>query len=153
MIFGVPLFAFAWPCPLAANAPGQYVARPMNRLLCALLIALVGLASPPFVLSQDSFSGVDLLYPGLAHPARDAREAIKRDDLRFIAIDRFGKDVPGLEHFPRFQQIRGTKFVRQPFQIFATRSQNFSFALRARTYAREYNSVILRHLLKRPCQK
>jgi hypothetical protein len=126
---------------------------PMNRLLCALLIALVGLAFPPFVASQNSFSGVDLLYPELAHPARDAREAIKRDDLRFIAIDRYGKDVPGLERFPRLQQIHGTKFVRQPFRIFATRSQNFSFALRARAYAREYNSVILHHLFKRPREK
>jgi hypothetical protein len=126
----------------------------MNRLLRALLILSIGLALPPFATGQDSFSGVDLLYPALAHPARDAREAIKHDDdLRFIAIDRYGKDVPGLERYPRLKQIQGTKFVRQPFRIFATRSQNFSFALRARAYAREYNEVIVHHLLDRPREK
>jgi hypothetical protein len=126
---------------------------PMNRLLRAILVLSIGLAFPSFATAQDSFSGVDLLYPELAHPQEDAKAALKQRDFRFIAIDRYGKDVPGLERFPRLKQIHGTKFVRQPFRIFATRSQNFSFALRARAYANEYNGIILRYLRERPRHK
>ena len=123
---------------------------PMNPLLRTFLILWIGLAFVSFATGQDSFSGVDLLYPELAHPQEDAKAALKQRDFRFIAIDRYGKDVPGLERFPRLKQIHGTKFVRQPFRIFATRSQNFSFALRARAYAHEYNEIIRRYLLERP---
>ncbi len=125
----------------------------MNGLLRALLILFLGFGFPSFATGQDSFSGVDLLFPELAHPREDAKAALKQRDYRFIAIDRYGKDVPGLERFPRLQETHGTKFIRQPFRIFATRSQNFSFALRARAYAREYNGIILRYLLKRPRDK
>lgn len=121
----------------------------MNSFLRALLIFTILLALQPLPApGQDSFSGVDLLYPELAHPLADARAAIKQRDLRFIAIDRYGKDAPGVERYPRLKEIQGTKFVRQPFRIFATRSQNFSFSLRARAYAEEYNRAILSYLLK-----
>lgn len=125
----------------------------MHGLLRALLILAVGLAFPSFALGQESFSGVDLLYPELAHPQEDAEQAIKQRDFRFIAIDRYGKDAPGVERFPRLKEIHGTKFVRQRFRIFANSSQNFSFALRARAYAHDYNRAILRYLLKQPRKK
>ncbi|HEY1583459.1 MAG TPA: hypothetical protein VGF73_10215 [Chthoniobacterales bacterium] len=125
----------------------------MNRFLCALLVLGMGLAFPQLARGQDSFSGVDLLYPELAHPEQDAKAALSRHDFRFIAIDRYGKNVPGVERYPRLKQKQGTKFVPQPFRIFATRSQNFSFGLRARAYAEEYNRILLRELLKRPRRK
>jgi hypothetical protein len=120
---------------------------PMNRFLPACMLLFIGwtLASPTN--GQDSFAGIDLLYPEFAHPQGDALAAIKRRDFRFITTDRH-KTVPGVERYPRLKEIYGTKFIKQRFRIFATRSQNFSFNLRARTYAYDYNRTLLRFLLK-----
>jgi hypothetical protein len=127
----------------------------MNRCLSALAVGLIGLAVVRPVAAQASLpgSGFDLLYPGFAHPQRDALAAIKKRDLRFITVDRQRKIVPGVERYPRLKRTYGTKYVKQPFRIFATRSQNFSFDLRARTYADEYNRTLLRYLLKRHRKK
>ena len=120
----------------------------MNRFLPACMLLFIGwtLVSPTN--GQDSFAGVDLLYPEFAHPQEDAQAAIKRRDFRFITTDRH-KTVPGVERYPRLKAIHGTKFIKQRFRIFATRSQNFSFNLRARVYADAYNRTLLRYLLKR----
>jgi hypothetical protein len=121
----------------------------MKRCLSALAFALLGLAAVLPVAAQDSLPGLDLLYPGFAHPQQDANAAIKKRDFRFITVDRQRKSVPGVERYPRLKATYGTKYVKQPFRIFATRSQNFSFNLRARAYADEYNRTLLRYLLKR----
>jgi hypothetical protein len=120
----------------------------MNRSLTACALLFVGLALISFVNGQDPFPGVDLLYPEFAHPQEDARAAIKRGDVRFITTDRRGT-VPGVERYPRLKATCGTKFIKQRFRIFATHSQNFSFNLRARNYAADYNQTLLRYLLKR----
>jgi hypothetical protein len=119
----------------------------MKRLLPFLLILGVGFGRIPLANSQDSFSGVDLLYPEFARPGEDALAAIKRRDFRFIMIDRRGT-VPGVERYPRLKATYGTKFIKQRFRLFATRSQNFSFNLRARTYAHDYNETLVRYLLE-----
>ena len=118
---------------------------PMKKLLPLLVIFAVGLVRIPLANGQDSFSGVDLLYPEFAQPEEEARAAIKRRDFRFIMIDRRGT-VPGVEHYPQLKAAYGTKYIRQRFRIFATRSQNFSFNLRARTYAHDYNQTLVRYL-------
>lgn len=120
---------------------------PMKRLLPLLLIFGVGIVRAPLACGQEAFTGVDLLYPEFAHPGEDALAAIKRRDFRFIMIDRRGT-VPGVERFPQLKAIYGTKFIRQRFRIFASRSQNFSFSLRARTYAHDYNQALVRYLLE-----
>jgi hypothetical protein len=120
----------------------------MHRLLSALLLLTVGLAALPRAIGQDSVLGVDPLYPEFARPKEDASAAIEKRDLRFINIDRRGKVVPGAERYPRLVEIYGTKFIKQPFRIFASPSQNFSFGLRARAYADEYNRTVLRYLLE-----
>jgi len=121
----------------------------MNRLFALLIVFALGFLLLSRAAGQDSFAGVDLLYPQLAHPAKDAQEAIKRGDFRFVAIDRYGKDTPGVEDYPLLKQRYRTKLVRQPFRIIATPSQDFSFRIRARAYAEEYNGILLRHLLGR----
>ena len=118
----------------------------MNRFQSALLIFLIGLAPVPLARAQDSLLGVDPLYPEFAHPREDAFAAIEKRDYRFINVDRHGKDVPGLERYPRFVEIYGTRFVKQRFLLFATPSQKFSFILRARAYAGEYNQALLHYL-------
>ena len=119
----------------------------MKRLLPVILIFGAGFVSIPLASGQDSFSGVDLLYPEFAQPREDVLAAIKRRDFRFIMIDHSGT-VPGVERYPQLKAIYGTKFIRQRFRIFATRSQNFSFNLRARTYANDYNQTLVRYLLE-----
>ena len=123
--------------------------RRMSRILPALFsfVLVFGFVKP--AAAQDMLAGVDLLYPQLAHPETDARTAIKKNDLRFIAVDRYGKDTPGVNNYPRLKNHYGTKFVRQPFRIIATSSQDFSFRIRARAYAEIYNRILLRHLLPR----
>ena len=121
----------------------------MNRLLSLLLV----FAFAPLAGAQDSFSGVDLLYPEFAHPREDAFAAIETRDYRFINVDRHGKDVPGLERSPRLVEIYGTQFVRQRFRLFATPSQKFSFSLRARAYAGEYNQTLRNYLLQQSSKK
>ena len=101
----------------------------------------------PLANGQDSFRGVDLLYPEFAHPREDALAAIKRHDFRFIMIDHRGT-VPGAEHYPQLKATYGTRFIKQRFRIFATYSQNFSFNLRARAYAHDYNQTLVRYLLE-----
>src|SRR5690242_7335162 len=102
----------------------------MNRLFLLLIVFALGLSLVSHAHGQDSFAGVDLLYPELAHPDKDAHRAIKRSDFRFVAIDRYGKDAPGLESSPQLKRHYGTKLVRQPFRIIATPSQDFSFRIR-----------------------
>ena len=120
----------------------------MNRLLSVILIFGAGFALIPLATGQDSLAGVDLLYPEFAHPQEDALAAIQRRDFRFIMIDHRGT-VPGVEHHPQLKATYGTKFIKQPFRIFATRSQNFSFNLRARAYADDYNEALVRYLQQR----
>jgi hypothetical protein len=121
----------------------------MNRLLLLLLVFVLALLAG----AQDSFSEVDLLYPEFAHPREDASAAIEKRDYRFINVDRHGKDVPGLKRYPGLVEIYGTQFVRQRFRLFETPSQKFSFSLRARAYAEEYNQALLHYLLRQPRQK
>jgi hypothetical protein len=117
----------------------------MNRFLPLLLVFLfVSGAS-----AQDFAGGIDLLYPEFAHPREDAFAAMEKRDYRFINVDRHGKDVPGTEHFEGLVESYGTRMVKQRFRIFATPSQNFSFILRARAYAREYNETLLHYLLQK----
>jgi hypothetical protein len=118
----------------------------MNRFQSALLIFLIGLAPAPLARAQDSVLGVDPLYPEFAHPREDAFAAIEKRDYRFINVDRHGKDVPGLERYARFVEIYGMRPVKQRFLLFATPSQKFSFILRARAYAEEYNQTVLHYL-------
>lgn len=114
----------------------------MHRLFPLLLVCvLVHCAT-----AQDL--GLDLLYPEFAHPREDAFAAIEKRDFRFINIDRNAKDVPGTERYPRLVETYGTRFVKQRFRIFTTSSQNFSFVLRARAYARQYNETLLHYLLQ-----
>jgi hypothetical protein len=120
----------------------------MKRLLPVLLILGIGFVRIPLANGQDSFSGVDLLYPEFAHPREDALAAIKRRDFRFVMIDHSGS-VPGVERYPRLKAVYGTRFIKQRFRIFATRSQNFSFNLRARNYAHDYNQTLVHYLLER----
>lgn len=121
----------------------------MHRFLPLLLFFLL----LPGASAQDFAGGIDLLYPEFAHPREDALGAIEKRDYRFINVDRHGKDVPGLERYPRLVQIYGTQFVKQRFRLFATPSQKFSFSLRARAYAREYNETLLRSLLPQSPKK
>lgn len=124
----------------------------MNRFLPACTLLFIGWTLVLPANGQDAFSGVDLLYPEFAHPQEDARAAIARRDLRFVATDRY-QTAPGVERYPRLKEINGTKVIKQRFRIFASRSQNFSWNLRARNYARDYNQTLLRYLLKaRPKQ-
>lgn len=119
----------------------------MKPLPAACLLLLFAGACISSARGQDAFSGVDLLYPEFAHPQQDAQAAIKRRDLRFIATDRH-QTTPGVERYPRLKEIYGTKVIRQRFRIFVTRSQNFSFNLRARAYAADYNRILLEYLFK-----
>ncbi len=120
----------------------------MNRFLAACFFFFIGMTLVSPVNAQDSFAGIDLLYPEFAHPRAEALAAIKRRDFRFIATDR-RQTAPGLERYPRLKEIYGIKLIKQRFRIFSTRSQNFSFNLRARAYAYEYNQTLLEYLLKR----
>src|SRR5262245_42136296 len=119
----------------------------MRRLLPLLFIFGFGFVRLSLVNGQDSFSGVDLLYPEFAHPREDALAAIEQRDFRFVMIDRRGR-VPGLERYPQLKTTYRTKFIKQRFRIFATASQNFSFNLRARNYALDYNQTLLHYLLE-----
>jgi len=132
---------------LAATDVRPYLAPPMKKLLPVLLFFGVGFMYIPLTKGQDSFSGVDLLYPELAHPREDALAAIKRQDFRFIMIDHRGT-VPGAERYPQLKATYSTRFIKQRFRIFATSSQNFSFNLRARTYAHDYNQTLVHYLLE-----
>jgi len=118
----------------------------MHRFLPLLLVFLLILNAP----GQDAAAGgIDLLYPEFAHPREDAFAAIEKREYRFISVDRHGKDVPATERHRRLVEFYGTRFVKQRFRIFATPSQNFSFILRARAYAREYNETLLHYLLQK----
>lgn len=121
----------------------------MNRFLPLLLVFLFVPGAP----AQDFAGGIDLLYPEFAHPREDAFAAIEKRDFRFINVDRHGKVVPGMDRYGRLVEIYGTRFVKQRFRIFATPSQNFSFILRARVYAREYNEAVLHYLLQKSAKE
>jgi hypothetical protein len=97
--------------------------------------------------AQEAIGDLDLLYPQFAHPEKDAAVAIRRRDFRFITTNRQRTIVPGVGGHANLRRKYGTKYIRQPFRIFATSSQNFSFNLRARTYAGQYNEVLLKYLL------
>jgi hypothetical protein len=118
----------------------------MNRLLIPFLIFALGLRAASSVIAQDTYAGVDLLYPQLAHPRADAQAAIKNRDYRFLIIDHSAKEVPGLDKHQKLRWIYGTKLVRRPF-VFANHSQIFSFNIRARAYAEEYNRTLLQYFL------
>jgi hypothetical protein len=117
----------------------------MKTLLPALLLFLLAAGAG----AQDSYPPVDFLHPELAHPEKDARGAIDRRDFRFLTVDRFGKDAPGVNEYPRLKRRYGTRFIKQPFRIITTPSQDFSFRIRARVYAEKYNRVLLDYLLRR----
>ncbi|MEO6870724.1 MAG: hypothetical protein ABI233_00720 [Chthoniobacterales bacterium] len=119
-----------------------------------LLAALVISSQYP-VAAQEAGAGVgiDLLYPEFAHPREDVAASIKRDDLRFIATDRARRIVPGMEHSRNLLRQYRVKHIRQRFRLFPSRSQNFSYNLRAEAYAREYNLTLKQYLLSHPKKK
>ncbi|MGI8889784.1 MAG: hypothetical protein ACR2G0_03245 [Chthoniobacterales bacterium] len=101
---------------------------------------------------RDSFSG-ETLFPEFAHPQKDATEALKNGDFRFIALDRKHRDVPGLERRAHLKRRYGTKVIRQHLHLFLSSSQRFSLSLRARAYAMKFNQILLAFLLKQPQKK
>jgi hypothetical protein len=117
-------------------------------LFCFLSIVLIVVSQSP-VAAQEAGAGVgiDLLYPEFAHPREDVAAAIKRDDLRFIAIDRARKVVPGMPHSGKLLRRYGVRHIRQRFRLFPSRSENFSYNLRARAYAEAYNMTLAKYLL------
>ena len=120
----------------------------MTKIIPLLLLLALGMAGGSSARAQDSFAGIDLLYPEFAHPERDAQAAIKERDYRFITTDRQRKVVPGLGEHRGLRWKYKTKFIRQRLRLFPTRSQNFSYNLRARAYATEYNQTLLQFLLE-----
>lgn len=134
----------------------------MPRFLLPLIcLVLLGSISAPGALAQEfvgadaqgAFSGIDLRYPEFSHPQEDVADAIRKRDFRFIELDRAAHDVPGLERHPRLKETYGTKIIRQRFHLFQNQSQKFSFTLRARAYAQEFNETLIRHLLQLPRKK
>ena len=117
-----------------------------SHLAFLALAVLASVALPPLA-AQELSGEIDLLYPEFAHPDRDVAKAIERRDYRFLAIDRSLKVVPGMEHGRRLRRIYGVRFMRQRLRLFATASQNFSYNLRARAYAEEYNLTMAKYLL------
>ncbi len=113
----------------------------------AFLILALGLALLQLVAGQDLISGVDPRYREFAHPEQDVTAAIARHDFRFIAVDRARKIVPGAEQYRRLQMVYGVKVVPQHLRLFPSASQNFSFSLRARAYAEQYNITLATYLL------
>ena len=118
----------------------------MQRLLLLFLFILSSLAISK---AEEPVLGVDLVFPELAHPREDALAAIRRSDFRFITIDWTMKVVPGVEKYPRTVRHYGTKFMKQPLHLFTSRSRSFSYNIRVRAYASEYNKVILQSVLER----
>lgn len=127
----------------------------MKRRWLLLLSAALALAAPRPIAAQEAGVGVgiDLLYPEFAHPRADVAASIKRDDLRFIATDRARKIVPGMEHSRNLLRRYRVKHIRQRFRLFPSRSENFSYNLRAEAYAREYNLTLKEYLLSHPKKK
>ena len=118
-----------------------------KRCFLLLLIAIFGGLAMGSARAQEAIGDLDLLYPQFAHPEKDAAVAIRRRDFRFITTNRQRTIVPGVDRHANLRRKYGTKYIRQPFRIFATSSQNFSFNLRARTYAGQYNEALLKYLL------
>lgn len=119
----------------------------MKSYLASLaLLILAGAALQPLT-AQDLTGKIDLLYPEFAHPDRDVAKSIERRDFRFLAVDRARQVVPGMEHGRRLRRIYGVRFLRQRLRLFPTRSQNFSYDLRAQAYAEEYNLTLAKYVL------
>ena len=123
------------------------LADAMERLLPTLLILVFGFSSVLPASGQESLPGIDLLYPEFAHPQRDAADAIKHRNFRFITMDRIGQVVPGVEQYPRLKAIYGMKLLKAHLHLFASASEHFSFDLRARAYAEQYNKTLVDYLL------
>ena len=111
-----------------------------------LVSVLVFLSALPAA-GQESFPGIDLLYPQFAHPQRDAAVAIRHRDFRFVTMDRIGEVVPGVEWYPHLKAIYGLKLLKAHLHLFASASEKFSFDLRARAYALQYNQAMIDYLL------
>src|SRR5262245_52163540 len=114
----------------------------VSRLLLVLLPGLAWLAP----VQAQEMVGFDPLFPELAHPKEDARAAIGGHDFRFITINRAMTVVPGVEGYPRTVRHHGTKFMKQPLHLFMSRSRTFSYNIRVRAYAAEYNKTLLQYL-------
>jgi hypothetical protein len=113
------------------------------------LILLFTFSWFPPLKAEEQIIGVDLLFPELAHPVEDAQRAIRGHDYRFIAINRAMTTVPGVEDHPRTVHHYGTKFMKQPLHLFASRSRTFSYNIRVRAYAADYNKTLLEFLLRK----
>ena len=122
----------------------------MARLLTLLLLGLVWIAP---LQADEAIIGVDHLFPELAHPNEDALRSIRAHDYRFITINRAMTVVPGVEDHPQTVRHHGTKFVKQPVHLFLSRSRTFSYNIRLRAYAADYNQTLLRYLLQKKQEK
>jgi hypothetical protein len=118
-----------------------------------LLILFFLVASFPPLQGEEPVIGVDLLFPELAHPVEDAGRAIQGHDYRFITVNRAMTAVPGVEDHPRTVQHYGTKFMKQPLHLFVSRSRAFSYNIRVRAYATDYNKTLLEYLLQKERSK
>lgn len=122
------------------------LARLMKPLLTALILVF-GFSLIPPSSGQEYLPAVDLLYPQFAHPQRDVAAAIKHRDFRFLTMDRVGQLVPGVEGYAHLKAFYGLKLLKAHLHLFASASEHFSFDLRARAYAQEYNRALLDYLL------
>jgi hypothetical protein len=122
----------------------------MRAFWLLFVVAIFGIAGARNSFGQTfRLEQIDLVHRQLANPESDCAEAIKRGDIRFIALDRDGLNVPGAERYRGVVRANGVKFVKQPFWLFPRASDQFSFNLRARDYATRYNTALLRYLASR----
>jgi len=122
----------------------------MARLLTILLLTLAW--SGP-LRADDAIVGHDVLFPELAHPNEDALRAFRGHDYRFITINRAMTVVPGVEDHPQTVRHHGTKFIKQPVHLFLSRSRTFSYNIRLRAYATDYNKTLLHYLEQKEAGK
>jgi hypothetical protein len=129
---------------------GTVAGSSVSKLFLFFLLSLVWFAP---LKAQDLVVESDNLFPELAHPKEDALAAIRRRDFRFLTINREMTIVPGVEDYPRTVRRYGTKFMKQPLHLFMSRSRTFSYNIRVRAYAAEYNRTLMRYLQQQQQRK
>jgi hypothetical protein len=79
----------------------------------------------------------------LTDPTSEAKAALERGDRRFLAVQGFSTEAPGVEDFHMVDR-NGIVIIDDTTDYISTLTQSY-FKERARDYANDYNRYILEH--------
>jgi hypothetical protein len=112
----------------------------------ALVVAICFAFDSPRAAARDKTAEISLSHPERRDAKADCESAIKRGDLRFVAVMGVAMEAPGGEKCSHLYESNGVKVIAGTSDVHPVGDV---FNKNAREYARKYNAALCDYIRRR----